>query len=281
MSAPDLYQITSSHNAKVAALNALQSARGRAAAHLCLIEGPHLFMEMRRARLTPSLVLYDPAAPSITPLLPDLQVLVDAGVEVYTASGTAIERASETRAPQGIVAALDLEALAPEMIRVRRRGRLRPLIMILDDITDPGNLGTIMRSALAADVDEILLTPHCVDPVSPKVLRAASGAHFHLPIRIEQQWEEMSALLAGDPPTHQVVLADADATIDYASLDLTIRTAIIIGNEAHGPSAPARRLATHPVRIPMYNDVESLNAAIAASVLLFESVRQRRQTEAQ
>ena len=165
-----------------------------------------------------------------------------------------------------------------ERLRARRRGRFRPLLLVLDELADPGNLGTILRSALAADVDEVLLTRRCVDPYHPKVVRAASGAHFHQPIAAQQSWEQIAQRLAGAPKTAQVLLAEANAQRPYYETDLTQRTALIIGNEAHGPSAEARRLATERVSIPMWNGVESLNAAIAASLLLFEATRQQRST---
>jgi TrmH family RNA methyltransferase len=183
---------------------------------------------------------------------------------------------TEAQTPQGIVAALSLDAVAPEKLRGQRRGRMRPLVGVLDNLSDPGNVGTIFRSALAADVDCVLLSMNCADPFAPKVVRAASGAHFHLPIYPNQSWDAIKKYLDGAPKMQQVVVAEAAADTSYADLDLTQRTGLIIGNEAHGPSAPARRLATRFIRIPMFNGVESLNAAIATSVILFESVRQRK-----
>src|SRR5581483_11606197 len=137
--------------------------------------------------------------------------------------------------------------VALERLRTRRRGRFRPLLLVLDELADPGNLGTILRSALAADVDEVLLTHRCVDPYNPKVVRTASGAHFHLPIAAQQSWEQIAQRLAGAPKTAQVLLAEAKGQRPYYDLDLTQRTALIIGNEARGPSAEARRLATESV----------------------------------
>lgn len=274
MSAPE-YQITSPHNPRVGQWRALQTAKGRIAAGALLIEGPHVIQEALHAHLRPLAVWYDPQSPSVVPLREDLADLADEGIEVVTASPSVIDRIAETRTPQGIIATLALADITPDRLRSQRRGRARPILLILDAISDPGNVGTILRSALAADVDEVLLTPHCADPYGPKVIRAGSGAHFHLPLRPNQDWEAIAARVAGSPQVHTVALADSNAADDYTALDLTSRTALIVSNEAHGPSAPARHLTTHPVRIPMYNGVESLNAAIAASIILFESVRQR------
>src|SRR5262249_3717568 len=160
------------------------------------------------------------------------------------ASAAAIERASETRTPQGIVAMVASEDVAAEPVRVRRRGRFRPLLVVLDTIADPGNMGTVLRSALAADADEVLVGPGSVDPLSAKGRRAGAGAQFYLPIRTDLDWTRIGERLYGAPPVQQVLLAEADAQRAYDDVDMTVRTALIVGNEAHGPSTEATRLAT-------------------------------------
>ncbi len=276
---PFAQHITSLHNARVSSLRALHTAKGRKAAQAVLIEGPHLITEAISARIRPDLVLCDPVALGDSPLLGELTRWADEGVELISATPAILEKVCDAQTLQGIVAVVAQAALAPEQLARQRRGRLRPLVLVLDDLRDPGNVGTILRSALAADVDTVLLTPNCVDVFAPKVVRAASGAHFHLPLRSDLSWEAISAYCVGAPQMQQILVADAAGDVDYTDLDLTQRTAIIVGNEAHGPSAAARARATRHVRIPMFNHVESLNAAIATSILLFESVRQRRKSE--
>jgi TrmH family RNA methyltransferase len=274
--------ITSPSNPKVALLRSLHTPKGRAEARAFLVEGPHVIGAALDAGLPPFLLLHDPETLGRTA---EGRMLLEritqepegaAESEALEASPRVIAHASDTQTPQGIVGAIRLDDIAPEKLRARRRGRFRPLVLILDELADPGNLGTILRSALAADVDEVLLTRRCVDPYNPKVVRAASGAHFHLPLAAQQNWEQIAQRLAGAPKTGQIVLAEAGAPQPYYALDLTRRTALIIGSEAHGPSAEARKLATNRVSIPMWNKVESLNAAIAASILLFEATRQQR-----
>ncbi|HEY7349413.1 MAG TPA: RNA methyltransferase [Ktedonobacterales bacterium] len=273
--------ITSPSNPKVALLRSLHTPKGRAEAGAFLVEGPHVVGAALEAGVVPFLLLYEPAALGRADegriLLDALTQMGDTGqTETLEANARALAHASDTQTPQGVVGAVALADVAPERLRARRRGRFRPLLLVLDELADPGNLGTILRSALAADVDEVLLTRRCVDPYNPKVVRAASGAHFHLPIASQQRWEQIAQRLAGAPKTAQVLLAEANAQRPYYDVDLTRRTALIIGNEARGPSAEARRLATGSVSIPMWNGVESLNAAIAASLLLFEAARQQR-----
>jgi RNA methyltransferase, TrmH family len=276
--------ITSPSNPRVAALRALHTAKGRAEAGAFLIEGPHLVDAARLAGLRPNLVLYDPEALARTPagerLLDWLTALRDGGeVEAFDAAPAAIARAADTQAPQGVVAALPISEVDPDRVRARRRGRSRPLVLLLDALADPGNVGTLLRSALASDVDEVWLSEGCADPLAPKVVRAASGADFHLPVRAGLGWDEVAARITGSPRVKQVLLAEASGSQPYDSFDLTQRTVLIVGNEAHGPSRQARALATARVSIPMWNHVESLNAAVAASVILFEAGRQRRAHE--
>jgi TrmH family RNA methyltransferase len=252
-------------------------------AGLFLIEGPHLLEAAFDARVTPRLVIYDPDALGRSAdgrrLLERILEARAAGAEALEATPPAIEKASDARTPQGVVAAVALSDVAPDALRQRRRGRARPLLLALDALADPGNMGTILRSALAADVDEVLLGPDCVDPFAPKVVRAGAGAHFHLPIRHDLTWAAIGQRLAGVPVAEQVLVADASGHVAYDELDLTKRTALIIGNEAHGVSHQAAALATEHISIPMWNKVESLNAGIAASVILFEAARQRRTHE--
>jgi TrmH family RNA methyltransferase len=276
--------ITSPSNQHIALLRSLHSPKGRQQEGLFLIEGPHLFEAARAAGITPSLVVFDAQSLGRTPagrkLLGDIEEARAAGAQTFEATAAAVERASELRTPQGVAAAVSVSEVAAERVRSRRRGRFRPLLLVLDAISDPGNVGTILRSALAADCDAVLLAPGCADPLGPKVVRAGSGVHFHLPVREMPDWKEIAATIEGAPQTQQVLLAEASARQPYDAFDLTQRTALIIGNEAHGPSPEARRLSTAGLSIPMWNKVESLNAAIAASVILFEGARQRREREA-
>lgn len=275
--------ITSGSNPRILQLRALHTPKGRDAAGLFLIEGPHLLEAALDAHITPRLIVYDPdtlgRSVESRRLLERILDAQASGAETLEATPPAIERASDARTPQGVVGAVALEDLAPEKIRARRRGRSRPLLLALDALADPGNMGTILRSALAADVDEALLGPECVDPFSPKVVRAGAGAHFHLPMRHGLRWPEIAERFAGAPVAEQVLVAEASGHIPYDEVDLTRRTALIVGNEAHGVSHQASALATERVSIPMWNKVESLNAGIAASVILFEAARQRRSHE--
>jgi TrmH family RNA methyltransferase len=184
--------------------------------------------------------------------------------ERWLASEHALKAAADTVTPQGIVAVIPVPAAPAEI------GPL-PLVLVLDGLQDPGNLGTILRSAWAAGAGAVVTTPGTADPYSPKVVRAGMGAHFHLALLPEQPWPQIARLVAG----RQVLLAEARGGTPYDQVAWSQPTALIIGSEAHGSGPEARALATATVSIPLAEGVDSLNAAVAASILLFEARRQR------
>ena len=177
-----------------------------------------------------------------------------------------MKKIAGTETPQGIIGVL------------QQREQAIPyqpdLILICDAIKDPGNLGTILRSADAANAQAVILAPTCVDQYSPKVVRAGMGAHFHLPI-IQMDWDSIKSTCKDESFKFQTLVASADADLNCWQVDFRKPTAIIIGSESTGPSQEAYQLADKLIKIPMPGSSESLNAAIAASIILFEAVRQR------
>ena len=172
---------------------------------------------------------------------------------------------AETETPQPILAVFDFPRLIPET-------SLAPLFLVVDGVRDPGNLGTLLRSAAAAGATTAVMAPGTVDPYNGKTVRAGMGAHFRIPI-LSLDESLRNTIIASCPIR---VLAIASAELPYDRISLSRGTAIIIGSEAHGPSNFGRSLATCEVRIPLENGVESLNAGVAGSVMLFEAARQRR-----
>jgi TrmH family RNA methyltransferase len=169
---------------------------------------------------------------------------------------------SDTETPQGILAVLPfVERELPEMVSS---------LLIVDRLNTPGNLGAVLRTAAAAGVEAVVLAPGTVDATNPKVVRGAMGAHFRLPM-VQRNWEAIVQMAEG----MYVLLADADGDVAYDEVDWRQAVALILGGEAHGASAEAAHLANARVSIPMQRGVESLNAAVAVGVLLFEMARQR------
>jgi len=171
---------------------------------------------------------------------------------------------SDTETPQGILAVLKQQTLPIK--------NNPTFLVIADQIRDPGNMGTLLRTSEAAGADGIFLAPGTVDPFAPKVVRAGMGAHFHLPIHT-LTWEEIHARVEDLP----VFLADARADTPLWEADLVQPCALLMGGEAFGASAEGKKLAARRITIPMRGRAESLNAAIAAGILIAEVLRQRSQ----
>jgi len=144
--------------------------------------------------------------------------------------------------------------------------------LLLEDIQDPGNLGSILRTAAAAGCDTLFLSGNCADVWSPKVLRAAMGGHFVLRIHERQDLLEVAKGFSG-----KLLATSLQAKNNLYDCDLHGDIAFLIGNEGAGLSGELMQLASHHITIPMRNQVESLNAATATAICLFEAVRQRMQ----
>jgi len=182
-------------------------------------------------------------------------------IDTEEVAGDLLQKLSDTETPQGVLAVLEfIDLPLPESLN---------FVLIPDQIRDPGNLGTLLRTAAATGVQAILLPPETANPFAPKVLRSGMGAHFRLPIH-SMLWDEIEAYTKGI----QVCLADMDGASCW-EMDLRKPLALIVGGEAEGASEEARKLATQKISIPMAGNVESLNAGVAGSVLMFEVVRQR------
>jgi TrmH family RNA methyltransferase len=167
-----------------------------------------------------------------------------------------------TESPQGLVAVIPFPTIAvPAGLT---------LALVADGLADPGNLGTVLRTALAAGVEAVFLSSGTVDAYNPKVVRAAMGAHFRLPIVAAPAASLVARL------SHLALwLAEPRAGLPYDRLDGSRPLALIVGGEAHGIAEVWRRASTGSLAIPTAGGVESLNAAVAAAVILFEIRRQR------
>jgi len=258
--------ITSTDNSRIKEARKLQRRRHRYKTGACFLEGVRLVGDalqskahFREVYFAPELVENQPAAQLL------LTQLAATGVDCYACSVAVFAALAETVTPQGIAAVTALPQLPlPEMIT---------LVLLLDQVRDPGNAGTLLRAAAAAGVDLVVFGPETVDPFNDKVMRAGMGAHFRLPLRICSTWPEMTALL---PPEFPLYVAQAHASHTYDAVDWSMAAGLVVGGEAAGASASAYKVA-QPIAIPMHGQVESLNAAMAGTVILFEAARQRRQ----
>lgn len=258
--------ITSAQNPKIRLARGLLARRKEREEHRSfVVEGVRLSEEALASDWKPHFVLF---SRPLTRRGEDLvSAFIERDVEVEEITPALMNSLSETEAPQGILAALPLPA--PHL-----PSRL-DFLLVIDALRDPGNLGTLLRSATAAGVQAALLTPGSTDPFAPKVVRAAMGAHFHLPV-LTLSWPEIGALAHEKiQPALQLYLADVQGGQAGWQLDLRRPVGLVIGGEAGGASREAHCYVDGAITIPMPGRAESLNAAIAGSILLFEVVRQR------
>jgi TrmH family RNA methyltransferase len=254
--------ITSSQNAKIKLVRSLLGrAKERREANAFVVEGVRLVEEAIYSNWKFQFALYDETLNERG--RSHVEGLKSRGVEVEVVSESLMKSLSETETPQGILAVLELTQLPIP--------NLPNFILIPDQIRDPGNLGTLLRSAAATGVQTVLLPPETTDAFAPKVVRAGMGAHFRLPIHV-MNWEEIEQV--SKSANLQVYLADMDGSPCW-EMNLRQPLALVVGGEAEGASSEARMLANQKISIPMAGSVESLNAGVAGSILMFEVVRQR------
>jgi TrmH family RNA methyltransferase len=149
-----------------------------------------------------------------------------------------------------------------------------PLVVVLDGVQDPGNLGTLVRTAEAAGAGGVIALPGCADPFAPKTLRAAMGSAFRLPVISGIFLDSVIAECRGK--ITNLIGTGASATLEYTEVDWRVPTMVFFGSEASGLSPEVLARCKLMVRIPLQRPVESLNVASAAAIILFEAARQRR-----
>ncbi|MDQ3951420.1 MAG: RNA methyltransferase [Actinomycetota bacterium] len=197
------------------------------------------------------------------------EAVAEVDAAIVRATSAVLEALSDAVTPQGVVAVAEMEDVAlPDL------DEGVDLVLVLDQVRDPGNAGTLVRSATAAGAGAVVFTSGSVDPYAPKTVRSAAGMLGRVDLVRNVTLEKAAGHLGGRG--FDVVGTDPSATSPYDALDYTSRTAFVVGNEAWGIPEAGRAFLTHTVRIPMPGDAESLNAGIAGSLLLFEAVRQRR-----
>ena len=256
--------ITSAKNATVKALRSLRERKGREASGRFLVEGEVMIREALKCGLKPREVL---AEADHAPLAEEL---VEAGARAFIAPRSLLESVCDTRTPQGICASFD-------MPRPRSLFDAPDVIVALDGVQDPGNVGTIWRTADAAGFGALLFGAGCADPLSPKVQRAAMGSGFRVPFIVEEDLAD--ALASLKDRGWRVFASDLHGEDFYSRPACGERVVLIIGSEARGISEATRAVADALVKLPMRGGAESLNAAVAAGIMMYEMARERSMTQ--
>jgi TrmH family RNA methyltransferase len=260
--------ITSKSNARVKALRASFSGKASQPGELLGLEGEHLIAEALRSGLSLETLFLREGSESV------LDRTALAGLEAHSTlilSRDVFASAVETASPQGIAATI----LIPTVPQAAPQ--LQSVALILESLQDPGNLGTLIRSAEAFGAQQIFVTPDTVNPWNPKVVRASAGSVFRMPIT-RAPLAQIAGQLTQQGSILYAAVAQQFDSISLLETSFAPHAAIMIGNEGAGLSDEALALAQVRVRIPCA--VESLNAAIAGSTLLYEALRQRTASQA-
>lgn len=248
--------ITSVSNERIKALAALSQRKARLAAGQYLVEGEKMVGEALESAQVSCLIVQADRQELFAPIIARANA-----AEILLLAPHVLEKLSATKTPQGIMAVVAL----PEPCKAEALGER---IVVLDGLQDPGNVGTILRTAEAAGVQGVVLSEDCADVFAPKTLRATMGSVFRMPMLRSgavqpiladlrgRGWAILASELEGEP-------------FEQTAAVLKAPWALIIGSEAHGVSEPLRAQATHHVRLPMRGNGESLNAAVAAGIMLY------------
>lgn len=256
--------LTSWQNPLIKQVRKLHNSKERHRQNLLLLEGTNLISVALDINYFFVTVLTTELWQKKHPIL--WEKLQTQGERVETVSDEVMAKVATTVNPDGVVATLSRTSLIHYPSTDLRLG------LILDRIQDPGNLGTIIRSSVAMGVDFLWLSRDCVDLDNPKVMRASVGEWFKIRAKVED--DLLSLITNYREKNYQIIATDLQGNIPPWAVNLTQPTIILMGNESQGLSENLKQLATHQVKIPLLNGVESLNVAIASSLILHERVRQ-------
>lgn len=257
--------ITSAQNNHIKQVNALKKNKERKKTGLFCVEGIKMFNEIPDEWDIDN--IYVSEAFSNNHL--DSIKKEEYRYKVNIVKDNLFKQISDTKTPQGIIATVRQKKYQVGDLLEKDD----PFMLIIEDLQDPGNLGTIIRTADAAGVDGIILSKNTVDLYNPKVVRATMASIFHIPIVMDV--DLISTINELKQSGIQTLAAHLKGKKYPYSVDLTKATAILIGNEGNGLSDEVAQSSDEYVRIPMLGGAESLNAAIASSILVYEVVRQR------
>lgn len=256
--------VTSPANPTIKLARSLHRRRIRERERVLLVEGVRSLDAVLTHGASVRTILIDAARyPEIDPTLIER---LPSSTRIVQVEHGLFETIALTEHPQPVVAIVETPDLAaPDDCN---------FVLAIDGVRDPGNLGTIIRSAAAAGVDAVVLLPGTTDPTNPKAVRATAGALYAIPVQQVRSIEDAVETFFSERPI--VAIADAAAELIYDAVDWRRPTVLVIGGEAFGAADSTRTYADIAVRIPIEAGVESLNAAVAASILLFEVARSRR-----
>lgn len=268
--------VTSSHNPFVKYLVKLKNRRFREREGKFLIEGARFVEEALKSGWPVEGLVYSGDFPESGRWAGITAAAQRLDIRIITVTGKVMKELSSTETPQGVVALCGMKSWRVEDILAGRPGRgegKNALVVVADGVSDPGNLGTIIRSADAFGADGAVLTRGTVDPYNSKVLRSTMGSVFHIPVAGGADPAGLYRDLTGKGV--ELLVGVPEDGVPVSRLDLCGPLALVVGSEAGGPSRELLSLPHKKATIPMPGGAESLNAAVAASIMLYEAARQR------
>ena len=242
--------ITSLHNQKVVFWRSLNEKKGRDSTGLFLVEGTKMVSEALKSAFTVETILIrDDYTPSFS---------VPEEIPGFRMPGNVFNSVCSAKTPQGIAA----------VVRIRTIHSSGSRLIALDGLQDPGNVGTVIRTADAAGFDSVFVSPDCADVFSPKVLRATMGSIFHIGVELTDSLSDLLSQYRNDG--YSVISSQLDGDPFYSRNPVDPPFVLIVGNEGNGISDAVKAQATHRYRLPMRGEAESLNVAVAAGIMMYE-----------
>lgn len=257
--------IESIHNPKVSLWSQLKTKKGREQQGVYLIEGNKLLEEAILSNQKIEVIIINKDKDIPTSLS---NTINQRNLRIITVSNIVFNKLAETETPQGIIGVIKKKQWDFNELLNKDNN----FLLLIDEIQDPGNLGTIIRSADAAGISGIIIGTNTVELYNPKVIRSAMGSIYHLPILINDLDDSIEKLKSLNI---NIIGTSPYSTKDYYDVNLINNIAIIIGNEARGLSERRQKSTDQMIKIPINGKAESLNVAMATTIILFEHLRQR------
>lgn len=270
--------ITSTANTKVKRVVALQEkSKNRVKENVFIVEGPKMFEEAPMERILEVYVeqnLFEELTAQGSPIAAKIEDCKAKGIFTETVSSEVFGKMSDTKSPQGILCimeryAYECKEMISKAVKKQKETGHKPLFLLLEDIQDPGNLGTMIRTAEGAGADGILMTRGCVDIYNPKTIRATMGSLYRMPFYYGESMEEMISFLKEQGIL--VYAAHLKGEKYYHEMEFPGGSAFLIGNEGNGLKKETADAADLYLKIPMEGKLESLNAAVAAALLIYHA----------
>lgn len=255
-----MLEITSQSNNRIKYIRSLLKKKSRQEHRQYTVEGKKSVHDALRARKSVSVIAVSSS------FYENEEFEYPKSAELIKVSDDIFVKLCDTETPQGILAVIDMEDFGKNEVSIDKN------YIYCDNVTDPGNIGTIIRTADAAGMGGVILSRNCVDLYSPKTVRSSMGSFFNIPVLTDKTYDDLNKYKSMGFSLYAGALSKD--SVDYTAADFTKPSIIIVGNEANGVSKEVLEIS-RKIKIPIMGKAESLNVSVAASILMYELIRQR------